>query len=260
MLWSQHFGSQHLGSQHFGCWGQTTPRIQNNEVYATLCLQAARAALHDPATEEARAQWDEERPLSERLKTLASDRFDPLPGNLLRKYIGYARKYVHPQLTSEAATVLQEFYLNLRQKHRSQDSTPITTRQIESLVRLAEARARLELRETVTRQDAEDVVEIMKTSMIDTCTDDFGVVDYGRSQMGSGMSKKKQAKLLVRRLGEIAEETYNSLFTEQQLRTASNKMGITDNGSVRDLIESLNNQGYLLKKGHKTYQLATSEL
>ena len=29
-----------IGSQHIGCWGQNTSRIQNKEVYATLCLQA----------------------------------------------------------------------------------------------------------------------------------------------------------------------------------------------------------------------------
>ena len=29
-----------IGSRHLGCWGQTTSRIQNKEVYATLCLQA----------------------------------------------------------------------------------------------------------------------------------------------------------------------------------------------------------------------------
>ena len=46
--------------------------------------------------------------------------------------------------------VLLQFYLELRQQHQSRDSTPITTRQVESLVRLAEARARIELRELIT--------------------------------------------------------------------------------------------------------------
>ena len=34
-----------IESQHLGCWGQNTSRIQNKEVYATLCLQA-RARGH----------------------------------------------------------------------------------------------------------------------------------------------------------------------------------------------------------------------
>ena len=42
------------------------------------------------------------------------------------------------------------------------DSTPITTRQLESLVRLTEARAKMELREEATQQDAQDIIEIMK--------------------------------------------------------------------------------------------------
>ena len=56
----------------------------------------------------------------------------------------------------------QNFYLDLRRQHQTQDSTPITTRQLESLIRLTEARARLELREVASEQDAQDVVEIMK--------------------------------------------------------------------------------------------------
>jgi DNA helicase MCM8 len=50
--------------------------------------------------------------------------------------------------------VLQQFYLSLRQKHKGIDGAPITTRQLESLIRLAEARAKMELREEVTEQDA----------------------------------------------------------------------------------------------------------
>jgi DNA replicative helicase MCM subunit Mcm2 (Cdc46/Mcm family) len=59
-------------------------------------------------------------------------------------------------------TVYQDFYITLRKQHQGLDSTPITTRQLESLIRLTEARARLELRETATKEDAEDVIEIMK--------------------------------------------------------------------------------------------------
>lgn len=57
------------------------------------------------------------------------------------------------RLSDEAAGVLKEFYLQLR-KNTGADGTPITARQLESLVRLAEARAKLELREEITKQDA----------------------------------------------------------------------------------------------------------
>ena len=44
-------------------------------------------------------------------------------------------------------------------------------RQLESLIRLTEARAKLELREEATESDAIDVVEIMRASMVDTAAD-----------------------------------------------------------------------------------------
>jgi DNA helicase MCM8 len=85
-----------------------------------------------------------------------------VPPALLRKYICYAQKYVHPRLSPEAAAALKEFYLDIRQsRHSANDMFPVTTRQLESAIRLSEARAKAELRNTVTKQDAEDVVAIM---------------------------------------------------------------------------------------------------
>lgn len=75
---------------------------------------------------------------SERLKA-NGEQLDILPHVLLRKYIAYARKYVpSPRLSAQAAQVLQHFYLELRRQHQTQDATPVTTRQLESLIRLTQ--------------------------------------------------------------------------------------------------------------------------
>ena len=55
----------------------------------------------------ARQLWESDKPLSERLKVGRGESFDPIPPQLLRKYIAYARKYVHPKLTPDAASILQ---------------------------------------------------------------------------------------------------------------------------------------------------------
>ncbi|CAG2189986.1 MCM8 [Mytilus edulis] len=201
---------------------------------------------------------ESDKPLSDRLKTPRHEPFDPIPHQLLRKYIGYARKYIHPKISSEAAKVIQDFYLELRKQHQTQDSTPITTRQLESLIRLTESRARLELREVATKEDAGDVIEIMKYSMVDTYTDQFGGLDFKRSQHGSGMSGRSQPKRFIAGLQKVAEQTYNSIFTVQQMRQIAKDCGV----QVLDFegfIGSLNNQGFLLKKGPKVYQLQTSD-
>ncbi|VTJ79347.1 Hypothetical predicted protein [Marmota monax] len=197
-----------------------------------------------------------EKPLSERLKVVPGETIDLIPHQLLRKYIGYARQYVYPRLSTEAAQVLQDFYLELRKQSQRLNSSPITTRQLESLIRLTEARARLELREEATKEDAEDIVQIMKYSMLGTYSDEFGNLDFERSQHGSGMSNRSTAKRFISALNSIAERTYNNLFQFHQLRQIAKELNIQV-ADFENFIGSLNDQGFLLKKGPKIYQLQT---
>ncbi|XP_061545935.1 DNA helicase MCM8 isoform X3 [Phycodurus eques] len=195
-------------------------------------------------------------PLSERLQIPAGEVADPIPPCLLRKYISYARHYVHPTLSSEAAQTLQNFYLSLRSQSRGADTTPITTRQLESLIRLTEARARLELSETATKSHAEDVVEIMKHSLVETYSDGLGNLDFERAQLGAGMSQRGAAKRLIGALHAHAQRTNQKQFDLQAIRSVAERLNIkvTD---FEGLVSSLNEQGFLLKKGAKLYQLQT---
>lgn len=77
--------------------------------------------------------------LSSKLVPKPEEVLDLLPRDLMKKYIAYARKYVKPKLTPEAAGVIQEFYLELRANYQSSDATPITTRQLESMIRYYES-------------------------------------------------------------------------------------------------------------------------
>ena len=73
-----------------------------------------------------------------------------IPPFMLRKYIEYARRYCHPRLTKPAAKVLQRLYLTMRAQSSLGDSIPVTTRHLESLIRLCQAKARMELRDEVS--------------------------------------------------------------------------------------------------------------
>ncbi|KAF8719532.1 hypothetical protein HU200_024260 [Digitaria exilis] len=113
-----------------------------------------------------------------RLHPTKDKNFTPLDGQFLRKYITYSREHVFPRMSKEAAAILKEFYLGLRNRSTCADGTPITARQLESLVRLSEARARVDLREEVTAEDAQDVVDIMKESLYEKYVDEKGFVDF----------------------------------------------------------------------------------
>ncbi len=89
----------------------------------------------------------------------------PIPPELLRKYISYA-KMIEPKLTDEAIQKIRDFYLQMRAKSEEEGAPiAITARQLESLIRIAEARARAALREYVTAEDAEAAINIMKRSL-----------------------------------------------------------------------------------------------
>jgi len=196
--------------------------------------------------------------LSDRLMMVPSEKTDPVPPPCLKKYIAYARRYVFPKLLPAAAKVLQNFYLELRAQHQTVDSTPITTRQLESMIRLTEARAKLELREEAGEQDALDVVEIMKSCMVDTFSDQIGTLDFSRSQMGSGMSSRGAAKRFVQALQKQADRLHKNVFTVDEMKTIASmaKIGVPN---FMDFIYSLNNQGYLIKKSTKIYQLMSAD-
>ena len=62
--------------------------------------------------------------------------------------------------------------------------------------------------------------------MLGTYSDEFGKLDFERSQHGSGMSNRSQAKRFVSALNSIAERTYNNLFDLQQLRQIAKELQI----------------------------------
>jgi replicative DNA helicase Mcm len=89
----------------------------------------------------------------------------PVDAELLRKYISYS-KSILPELTTDALNELREFYLAMRTASESEGSpVAITARQLESLVRVAEARARAALRKEVTGEDAKAAIDLMKRSL-----------------------------------------------------------------------------------------------
>lgn len=183
--------------------------------------------------------------LKERLLKGDESRIDPIPAPLLRKFIAYSRTYSQPRLSEEAAGVLQSFYLWLRANHRTIDAAPITTRQLESLVRLAEARARCEMRDLVSEEDAMDVVEIMKESMSQGMQNTQVAAAQGAVRK-RGTGKQATARNLVAKL----EQSGQKVFTVDEIKALNQNSPDTLN-----LIDLLNNQAILLNRGGGNYQL-----
>jgi DNA helicase MCM8 len=221
---------------------------------------------------EGYAQWQQEQPLSLRLRTRAQTD-DPVPVHLLRKYIAYARQYAHPTLSREAAGVLREFYLQLRRNAGTGEiSVPITSQQLESLVRLAEARARIELREKVTKQDAADAIDVFKeTVFYDTLADAMGATGASAGGFGGGsfgarasklgkMSAAKTINAYVSLLEREASRRSDAIFSTSQLKQVFESSGLPlpQGLCFADFLEKINSQNHLLKKGPQQWKLQAS--
>ncbi len=196
--------------------------------------------------------------LLQRLMTDPGEDLETVPPELIRKYIAYARKYVKPKLSVEAGKEIQEFYLKLRETHHCADATPITTRQLESVMRLTEARAKVELREVATGQDAREVIEIMKESMRDTFTDEAGGLDFSRSLHGSGMSRTGPKKKFVANMMATATRQNKKVFSVDDMKQIAMSVGL-DMLKFHETLTSLNDQGYILKMSSNQYKLLSFE-
>ncbi len=144
-------------------------------------------------------------------KSAGSATTPPIPAELLRKYISYAKMRVHPKLSDEAVKRLKDFYLKMRETSGSEvEESPIaiTARQLEALVRLSEARAKAALRETVTAMDAEAAIKIMGKSLRDVgAAKEAGLVDIDVIMTGVPKTVKDGLATVVKLIGEMEKVT-----------------------------------------------------
>lgn len=209
-------------------------------------------------------------PLNIRLKLQPHEKIDHLPTVLLQTYIAYTRKFIHPKLSVGAATLLRNFYLEMRGVQQGCNSIPVTTRQLESMIRLTQgnnpflsnfkyfknffilARARAELTNDATVEHAHDVITIVRYSMIDVFSTDTGTLQLERSINGSGMSQASQIRHFVKVL-QMKSQMKKSVFSTEELKELARNANLQFL-SFADVIETMNIQGFLLKKGPNIYK------
>jgi len=127
---------------------------------------------------------------------------------LLRKYVAYARREVHPKLTEEAITVLEEFYVGIRGSGAEEDSpVPITARQLEALIRLSESSARIRLKDEVSAEDAQKAIKLQKACLKQVGLDpETGKIDIDKVEGRAPKSDRDKFRLLVELIREFEEE------------------------------------------------------
>ncbi len=178
--------------------------------------------------------------------------FEIDPG-ILRKYIAYARKHVHPKLTEGAMKVLQEFYVGMRGGAEDEDSpVPITARQLEALVRLSEAHARIRLADEVKVEDAEKAIQLQQKCLRQVGLDpETGKIDIDKVEGRMPKSDREKIRLVPQIIKELQEEFGGNAPKDILLNELSDKYNM-DEEKAEELITKLKRQGsiYEPKQGY----------
>lgn len=170
----------------------------------------------------------------------------PIFPQLLRKYISYAKRNFTPSLTNEAAKKIQEFYLETRAMGENPESpVPITARQLEALVRLAEARAKMGLKKEITVEDADAVIRLMNASLKQVGIDrETGRSDIDTIMVGRTKSQRERIDLILRIVNELSGTSREGFIPVQRIVDAAVSQGVEEQ-YARDAIEKLLKEGVL---------------
>ncbi|MFP3132717.1 MAG: minichromosome maintenance protein MCM [Nitrososphaeria archaeon] len=175
----------------------------------------------------------------------------PIDFMLLRKYIAYTKR-INPVLSEEASKKIKEFYLQMRSL--SQEGTiTITARQLETLIRLTLARARLLLKNIADEDDAERAIALVK-NMLETVGLDVRSkkIDIGGILQGKPASERNKLQIALETIKKLCGPN-NEPIDEKKLIEELVKTGkFTDEDAVRIIMIMLKN-GQIYEKAWRKY-------
>ncbi|MBN1134656.1 MAG: minichromosome maintenance protein MCM [Methanosarcinaceae archaeon] len=168
--------------------------------------------------------------------------------NILRKYVAYARKNIFPVMTDDARDHLVKFYMGLRKKGEGKDSpVPVTARQLEALVRLAEASSRIRLSNTVTLEDANRTTQIVHSCLKQIGVDpDSGVFDVDIIASGTSKSQRDKIKILKDIIRTVSERHSGGKAPLEEIYMEAEAENI-NREHAEDAIKKMSRAGDLIK-------------
>ncbi|KAJ5788709.1 DNA replication licensing factor Mcm4 [Penicillium paradoxum] len=176
-----------------------------------------------------------------------------LPIEFLTAYITYAKTNCHPVITPAAGAALTEAYVAMRQLGddiRAQERRiTATTRQLESMIRLSEAHARMRLSPEVTAGDVEEAVRLIRSAIKQAATDArTGLIDMGLLTEGSSATDRRLRedlkKAVLSRLDERGGVSGGAVRWSDLYRDVSEQSdNKIDHHQFGDVVRSLETEG-----------------
>jgi len=164
----------------------------------------------------------------------------------LKKFVSYARQKIRPVLTDEAVDEIKEFYVQLRNREVSDEraarSIPISARQLEALVRMSEASAKIRLSDKVKKEDAKRAIELLMYCLMQVGREkETGQIDIDRIATGIPASQREKIFTIKQILEELEESVGKTIPVEDVARLAVER-GVSKT-EVDEIIEKLKRAG-----------------
>ncbi len=169
--------------------------------------------------------------------------------DLFRKYVAYAKQRIKPQLTDDAVRELKSFYVNLRNAPVANETglrpVPISARQLTALVRLSEASAKMRLSNTVSKEDTDRAIALMKFYLMQVGYDpETNQLDINR--ISTGISSSRRNKIVtVREMVAVLENKHGKLIPMEELEKELD--GKLTSVEIEDAISKLKEAGDLFE-------------
>ncbi len=169
---------------------------------------------------------------------------------MLKKYISYAKQNIFPVLSDVALEEIKKYYVDLRNQGSSEEdivrAIPISPRQLEALVRLAEASAKVRLSKTVTRKDAKRAINLLHYCLTQVGVDkEGGRIDIDRITTGVTATERSKIVQIKEIITDLENRIGKTIPLDDILRDASEK-GI-DETEVEEVLEKLKRSGDLFE-------------
>ncbi|KAJ8925954.1 hypothetical protein NQ315_009807 [Exocentrus adspersus] len=195
-------------------------------------------------------------------KTKDQEEDEILDMSILRDYIAYAKEHVHPKLGDEAAQKLIQSYVDMRKIGSGRGQITAYPRQLESLIRLAEAHAKVRFAQTVEVEDVEEAYRLHREALKQSATDPLsGKIDVGILTTGlSSAARKRRAELaqavrkLIESKGKVPLINYQKLLIE--LKESSNMMITRE--QYEDALKDLQDDGLIVVMGKSSIRVCSN--
>ena len=179
---------------------------------------------------------------------------------LLKKYIIYAKRYHRPRMTDEAREIIKAFFVTMRStalKYGSEGQVPVpvTARQLEALVRLSEAHARMKLKDLIEVEDAEEAIRLMLSFLSSVGIDvESGVIDYGMISTGASFHARRLMSVITDAVRRLSEDGRPCVKHDELVKEVASVTKVSAD-KVEETINKMKQQGLLIEHRAECYKV-----